>query len=59
MTPRRFLPLLAVLTAGPLLLAADEPTKEGLEFFEKNIRPIFAEHCYECTRSKRAPRKAA
>ncbi|GBL28887.1 hypothetical protein EMGBS10_00370 [Opitutia bacterium] len=48
MTPRRFLPLLAVLTAGPLLLAADEPTKEGLEFFEKNIRPIFAEHCYEC-----------
>ena len=48
MTPRRFLPLLAVLTAGPLLLAADEPTKEGLEFFEKTIRPIFAEHCYEC-----------
>ena len=20
----------------------------GLEFFEKNIRPIFSEHCYKC-----------
>ena len=48
MIPRRYLPFLALLTAGPLLPAADEPSKEGLEFFEKNVRPIFAEHCYEC-----------
>ena len=48
MIPRRYLPCLALLTAGPLLFAADEPSKEGLEFFEKNVRPIFAEHCYEC-----------
>ena len=48
MIPRRYLPCLALLTAGPLLFAADEPSKEGLEFFEKNVRPILAEHCYEC-----------
>ena len=48
MIPRRYLPFLALLTAGPLLSAADEPSKEGLEFFEKNVRPILAEHCYEC-----------
>ncbi|MEY3959045.1 MAG: hypothetical protein RJA37_1648, partial [Verrucomicrobiota bacterium] len=35
------------------LFAADEakpaaPTAEGLEFFEKKIRPILSEHCYEC-----------
>jgi len=48
MIPRRYLPFLALLTAGPILPAADEPSKEGLEFFEKNVRPILAEHCYEC-----------
>ncbi len=48
MIPRRYLPFLALLTAGPLLSVADEPSKEGLEFFEKNVRPILAEHCYEC-----------
>lgn len=25
---------------------ADEPT--GIEFFEKKIRPVFVQHCYEC-----------
>ena len=44
----RHLPLLALLAASPVLSAADEPSKEGLEFFEKNIRPILTEHCYEC-----------
>ncbi|MFN0052228.1 MAG: PSD1 and planctomycete cytochrome C domain-containing protein [Planctomycetales bacterium] len=31
-------------------LNADEPppTPEGLAFFEKRIRPLFIEHCYEC-----------
>jgi len=45
------LPRLSVLLAllsGVAAHAADEPTKEGLEFFEKNIRPILSEHCYEC-----------
>src|SRR5687767_10597891 len=30
--------MFAVLTAPP----------EGIEFFEKRIRPVLAEHCYEC-----------
>src|SRR5271166_4174229 len=25
-----------------------ELTKESVEFFEKHIRPVLAEHCYEC-----------
>ena len=25
-----------------------EPTAEQLEFFEKEVRPIFVEHCYKC-----------
>src|SRR5262245_13993824 len=25
-----------------------EPTKEGVEFFERYIRPVLAESCYEC-----------
>jgi hypothetical protein len=35
-----------VLLSAPL--RADEPSSAGLEFFEKNIRPILAQHCYEC-----------
>jgi hypothetical protein len=38
------------LLAGALLLAgralADESA--GIEFFEKRVRPVLAEHCYEC-----------
>ncbi len=29
-----------------IVLAADEPT--GIEFFEKKIRPVLVQHCYEC-----------
>ena len=32
---------LSVVTAGP-------PVQEGVEFFEKKIRPVLVEHCYEC-----------
>jgi len=28
--------------------AADEPSAEQLEFFEKKIRPLLVERCYEC-----------
>ncbi len=43
--------LLGVLAGG--LIAeeprADEaPSPEGLEFFEKHIRPVLTKHCYEC-----------
>ena len=38
------------LLASSFAVAADEatPSKEGLEFFEKNIRPILIDRCYEC-----------
>jgi hypothetical protein len=32
----------------PTVLRAAAPTPEGLEFFEKKIRPLFAERCYKC-----------
>jgi hypothetical protein len=28
--------------------AADLPDQKQLEFFERQIRPVFVEHCYEC-----------
>jgi uncharacterized protein (DUF2267 family) len=45
MAPRFFLgiPLLVLLAT---LAAADDP--KGLDFFEKRIRPVLVEHCYEC-----------
>jgi hypothetical protein len=46
---------LALLIAATTTRAADNPAqpsppppKDGIEFFEKNIRPILAERCYEC-----------
>jgi cytochrome c553 len=42
--------LILSLCAASFAVAADEvqPTKEGLEFFEKNVRPILSDRCYEC-----------
>ncbi|NBX33806.1 DUF1549 domain-containing protein, partial [bacterium] len=34
--------------AKPEAKAEDKVDPAGLEFFEKNIRPIFSEHCYKC-----------
>jgi mono/diheme cytochrome c family protein len=28
--------------------AAKQPDKKGIEFFEKKIRPVLVQHCYEC-----------
>lgn len=45
------LSLLLALGCTHFAFAAEttpEPTKAGLEFFEKNVRPILAEHCYKC-----------
>ena len=28
--------------------AADEPQDSGIAYFEKHIRPLFAQHCYQC-----------
>lgn len=37
----------AAQTAAPQQ-PAKEPTREGLDFFEKKIRPVLAESCYAC-----------
>jgi hypothetical protein len=42
----RSLAALAVLL--PAMLRAAEPSAEGVDFFEKKIRPVLAARCYEC-----------
>ena len=56
MKPRRSVYLsgpVAVLWAAGLCLAqapapVAPPSAEGIEFFEKKIRPLLSEHCYQC-----------
>jgi len=50
MTPRLSLLLTCLLMQGASLAAAPVAKVDaaGLEFFEKNIRPLLADHCYEC-----------
>jgi hypothetical protein len=40
--------LLAIMLATNSLAIANETTSGGAEFFERRIRPILVEHCYEC-----------
>jgi cytochrome c553 len=39
--------LLGCLVQGAAARAA-EPALEGVEFFEKKVRPVLAEHCFKC-----------
>jgi len=39
---------LACAVGGLLLPATAQNQPDGVEFFEKKIRPLLAEHCYEC-----------
>ena len=39
---------------GSPLLAADAPSPEQLEFFEKQVRPLLVEHCSECHGAKKS-----
>jgi hypothetical protein len=48
----------AGLLLGDWPAQAAEPTAEQIEFFEKKVRPVFAEHCYECHSRKAAKRRA-
>jgi hypothetical protein len=32
----------------PVLASAAEPPREQVEFFEKKVRPVLAEHCFSC-----------
>ncbi len=44
---QRLLLLLSFSLTGAVSLCAASP-EEGVAFFEKRIRPLLAEHCYEC-----------
>jgi hypothetical protein len=44
----RSIPLLAASFAAGLRFCAVAAEPEGIEFFEKEIRPILVEHCLEC-----------
>ncbi len=48
-------PIFALL---PVLLVAQAPAPEGVEFFEARIRPVLAERCYGCHGSKLREPKA-
>lgn len=39
---------LFLCSAFPLSAAESEPTQQQLDFFEKKIRPVLIQHCYEC-----------
>jgi hypothetical protein len=39
--------LLQIFSITPLVLHA-QPSADQIEFFEKEIRPVLVEHCYEC-----------
>ena len=39
---------LPVASGGEIAPKPVELTKESVEFFETNIRPVLAEHCYQC-----------
>src|SRR5437764_14592715 len=40
--------LLAAAGAAPPAAPAAKPDPGAVEFFEKNVRPVLAEHCYSC-----------
>ncbi|MGH9937168.1 MAG: DUF1549 domain-containing protein, partial [Blastocatellia bacterium] len=63
MSNRTVIKSFIALTIGGIFLAASqrqaqtasgpqEPSREGLEFFEKKIRPALAENCYACHSEK-------
>ena len=43
-----------VFTAQAAEVKWPEPTKEGLDFFEREVRPVLANSCYECHSAKSA-----
>ena len=47
----------AMVLFAPSVARAAKPTKEGLDFFEKNIRPVLAGSCYKCHRATAKEKK--
>ena len=39
---------LVAVFAGPSMSHAAEASKEGIEFFEKHVRPVLVDKCYQC-----------
>lgn len=39
--------LLAIL-AAPMAFGQDKSSREGIDFFEKKVRPVLVKNCYEC-----------
>lgn len=56
--PRSLGLLVGIVLFGPLALRADEPNAEGLELFEKRIRPVLIEHCNKCHSAESKPLQA-
>ena len=52
----RLLSSLLILTAATTMAAA-EPNRKGLDFFEAKIRPVLVTHCYECHSTAAAAKK--
>jgi hypothetical protein len=40
--------VLVAVVALPFIARGEESAKDEVEFFEKKIRPVLVEHCYEC-----------
>ncbi|KAB2673694.1 MAG: DUF1549 domain-containing protein, partial [Verrucomicrobia bacterium] len=56
-SPLRLFPAVAVVLAlagpaRPVAVRAADPDPAQVEFFEKKIRPLLADHCYECHGAK-------
>jgi hypothetical protein len=61
MTPGRsflLIPKCLLILLLPARLHSAEPAAKDLEFFEKKIRPVLVEHCYECHSTAAQTRKA-
>lgn len=43
-----FLATICVMMSVPAELNAEDAASAGMEFFERKIRPILIQHCYEC-----------
>ena len=55
MTALFLLAILGQLPAEPAVPAVPEFGPAEIEFFEKKVRPILVEHCYECHSAKKQP----
>lgn len=49
----RTIAAMACLLSFSMAILADEPSPEQIEFFEKQVRPLFAQHCNECHGEKK------